>query len=224
MLADYRRTGDRQAFSQLVHRYERELFSYLRRYLGDAEMAEDTFQATFLQVHLKCDQFEEGRRFRPWLYTIATNQAIDAQRRNKRHRNLSLDRSLKGEGHDEVGSLVDLLVSKELNPESQLDASQRREWIREALDRLPEQFRTAVQLIYYQGLKYREAAEILGIPVGTVKSRLHTAILKLNEMWMESQAAKTPIDRITLWASAESHPPVARRRPATNPPSPFTPT
>jgi RNA polymerase sigma-70 factor (ECF subfamily) len=190
LLADYRQQGDRQAFSQLVHRYERELFSYLRRYLGDAEMAEDAFQATFLQVHLKCDQFEEGRRFRPWLYTIATNQAIDAQRRNKRHRNLSLDRSPKGEGHDEVGSLVDLLVSKELNPETQLDASQRREWIREALDRLPEQFRTAVQLIYYQGLKYREAAEILGIPVGTVKSRLHTAILKLNEMWTESQTAK----------------------------------
>jgi RNA polymerase sigma-70 factor (ECF subfamily) len=82
------------------------------------------------------------------------------------------------------------LVSKELDPESQLDASQRRDWIRDALDRLPEQFRTAVQLIYYQGLKYREAAEILGIPVGTVKSRLHTAILRLNEMWIESQATK----------------------------------
>ena len=155
-----------------------------------AEMAEDAFQATFLQVHLKCDQFEEGRRFRPWLYTIATNQAIDAQRRNKRHRNLSLDRSPKGEGNDEVGSLVDLLVSKELDPESRLDANQRRDWIRDALDQLPEQFRTAVQLIYYQGLKYREAAEILGIPVGTVKSRLHTAILKLNQMWMDSQSAQ----------------------------------
>src|ERR1700684_2915303 len=118
LLLDFRTSGNRLAFDQLVHRYERELFSYLRRYLGDAEMAEDTFQATFLQVHLKCDQFEEGRRFRPWLYTIATNQAIDAQRRNKRHRNLSLDRSPKGEGNDEAGSLVDLLVSKELNPES----------------------------------------------------------------------------------------------------------
>src|SRR5271168_1722475 len=103
LLAEYRQQGDRQAFAQLVHRYERELFSYLRRYLGDAEMAEDAFQATFLQVHRKCDQFEEGRRFRPWLYTIATNQAIDAQRRNKRHRNLSLDRNPKGEGRDEVG-------------------------------------------------------------------------------------------------------------------------
>src|ERR1700736_5232226 len=90
LLVRHRDHADRQAFADLVHRYERELFSYLRRYLGDANMAEDTFQATFLQVHLKSDQFEEGRKFRPWLYTIATNQAIDAQRRNKRHRNVSL--------------------------------------------------------------------------------------------------------------------------------------
>ena len=80
-------------FAELVRRYERELYSYLRRYLGDAEMAEDAFQAAFLQVHLKCQQFEAGRSVRPWLYTIATNQAIDAQRRSRRHRMVSLDRS-----------------------------------------------------------------------------------------------------------------------------------
>src|SRR6267142_4677247 len=84
LLVGYREKGDANLFSELVHRYERELFSYLRRYLGDANMAEDAFQATFLQVHLKAHQFEEGRKVRPWLYTIATNQAIDAQRRNKR--------------------------------------------------------------------------------------------------------------------------------------------
>ena len=64
MLA-YRADGDRRAFETLVHRYERELFNYLRRYLGDAEMAEDVFQQTFLQVHLKCTQFEPGRKVRP---------------------------------------------------------------------------------------------------------------------------------------------------------------
>src|SRR5690606_19500070 len=77
LLIEYRETGGRELFAQLVQRYERELYSYLRRYLGDAEIAEDVFQATFLQIHLKREQFEEGRRFRPWLYTIATNQAID---------------------------------------------------------------------------------------------------------------------------------------------------
>ncbi len=80
-------------FEELVRRYEKELYGYLRHYLGNAEMAEDVFQQTFLQVHLKCDQFEPGRKVRPWLYTVATNQAIDYQRRNRRHRMSSLNRA-----------------------------------------------------------------------------------------------------------------------------------
>jgi RNA polymerase sigma-70 factor, ECF subfamily len=189
LIVNYRDTGERAAFNTLVARYERELYSYLRRYLGDASMAEDAFQATFLQVHLKCDQYEEGRKFRPWLYTIATNQAIDAQRRNKRHRNVSLDRTTKGSETDELGTLMDLLVSKEVDPEQRMQASQQRDWIRQAVEQLPESLRQVVNLIYYQGLKYREAADVLGIPVGTVKSRLHSAILKLNEAWLQTQAS-----------------------------------
>jgi RNA polymerase sigma-70 factor, ECF subfamily len=186
LLVAYRDAADRDAFTELVHRYERELYSYLRRYLGDAPMAEDAFQATFLQVHLKGDQFEEGRKFRPWLYTIATNQAIDAQRRNKRHKSVSLDRNTKPEGSDDVGTLMDLLASKEPAPESRIDATQQRDWVRGAVAALPDGLREAVQLVYYQGMKYRDAAEVLDIPVGTVKSRLHSAILKLNQAWMDS--------------------------------------
>src|ERR1700682_3706408 len=107
LLSVYRRTGNRQAFAELVHRYERELYSYLRRFLSDAVLAEDAFQGTFLQVHLKCDQFEEGRKVRPWLYTVATNQAIDAQRRNKRHRMISLDRRNNSDSEDDLGTLME---------------------------------------------------------------------------------------------------------------------
>lgn len=186
LLLSYRDHGNRRAFDELVHRYERELYSYLRRFLDDTAMAEDVFQATFLQVHLKCDQFEEGRKVRPWLYTVATNQAIDAQRRNRRHRMVSLDRRAS-EQEDEVGALLDLLTSRELGPSVRLEADERRTWIRNAVAELPETLRSAVALIYYQGLKYREAAETLDIPVGTVKSRLHTAIIKLNEAWNADQ-------------------------------------
>ncbi len=182
LLLSYRKTGDRDRFALLVRRYERELYSYLRRYLGDAEMAEDAFQAAFLQVHLKCDQFEDGRKFRPWLYTIATNQAIDAQRRNRRHRMVSLDQPTAAASQD-VGKLLDLLESSEPNPLSEVNHAERREWIRRAMDDLPEHMRAVVDLVYYRGLKYREAAEALSVPVGTVKSRLHAAILKLNEVW-----------------------------------------
>ncbi len=175
-----------EAFETLVHRYERELYSYLFRYLGDAAMADDAFQATFLQVHLKCEQFEEGRKFRPWLYTIATNQSIDAQRRNKRHRLLSLDRRASSMASVGSGSLVELLLSREPEAVSNLEREERREWIREAVQSLPEQLRGAVVLVYYQGIKYREAAEVLGIPVGTVKSRLNAALHKLHEAWEQA--------------------------------------
>jgi RNA polymerase sigma-70 factor (ECF subfamily) len=186
LLLDYCQHGNRQSFAELVHRYERELYSYLRRYLGDAAMAEDAFQACFLQVHLKCGQFEEGRKVRPWLYTIATNQAIDAQRRNKRHRMVSLDRR-SGSVNEDLGSLLELLVSKESGPVDSLESDERRDWIQHSMAELPEALRSAVTLIYYQGLKYREAAEVLGVPVGTVKSRLHTAVLKLTEAWNAGQ-------------------------------------
>jgi RNA polymerase sigma-70 factor (ECF subfamily) len=186
LLLRYQSTQQREAFETLVHRYERELYSYLRRYLGDATLAEDAFQATFLQVHLKMDQFDPERRFRPWLYTIATNQAIDAQRRTKRHRMVSLDRRNQTDTEGDVGSLMQLLVGKEPGAASNLEREERHAWIRQAVDNLPDQLRSALALVYYQGMKYREAADVLGIPVGTVKSRLHAAILKLNEAWHET--------------------------------------
>jgi RNA polymerase sigma-70 factor (ECF subfamily) len=182
LVVQYRTSGSREVFALLVRRYERELYSYLRRYLGSAEMAEDVFQATFLQVHLKCDRFDENRRFRPWLYTVATNQAIDAQRRNKRHRMVSLDRSVSADNVD-IGALVDLLEGNEKDPLENVSQLERGQWVQEALDGLSESMRSVVHLVYYQGMKYREAAEILDIPVGTVKSRLHAAIVKLFESW-----------------------------------------
>jgi RNA polymerase sigma-70 factor (ECF subfamily) len=176
----YRDHGTRGAFDELVRRYERELYSYLRRFLGDAAAAEDAFQATFLQVHLKCDKFEPDRKVRPWLYTIATNQAIDLQRRGKRHRLVSLDRR-DASADDDAGTLANLLESREPAPTAGLESDERERWVHGAVDDLPEQLRTVVNLIYYQGLKYRDVAEMLNVPVGTVKSRMHTAVQKLNE-------------------------------------------
>jgi len=186
LILDYRRTGDRELYAQLVYRYERELYSYLRRYLGSAEMAEDVFQATFLQVHLKCDLFQAGRRFRPWLYTIATNAAIDARRRNKRHRMVSLD-TPREQDNEHVGRLVNLLESSDLGPSDSAASAERSRLVRQTLDELPESMTAVIHLVYYQGMKYREAAEVLDVPVGTVKSRLHSAIAKLTDVWNTSQ-------------------------------------
>ena len=185
LLLEYRQTGNRELYAQLVYRYERELFNYLRRYLGNAEMAEDAFQGAFLQVHLKCEQFQEGRKFRPWLYTIATNQAIDARRRNKRHRMVSLD-TPRDQDYESVGRLVNLLESDMQGPADSAVSAERVKIVRRSLDELPENLQSVIQLVYYQGMKYREAAEVLEIPVGTVKSRLHAAITKLTDVWKTS--------------------------------------
>ena len=187
LIAQYRQTGKRELFAELVYRYERELYNYLRRYLNDAELAEDAFQATFLQVHLKCDQFDEGRRFRPWLYAVATNQAIDARRKVMRHRMISLDQTGSSAEGDEVSRLVNLLESHEEDPLKRVERRENSELVRGTLETLPESMYAVIQLVYYQGLKYREAAEILDIPVGTVKSRLHSAIAKLTEAWNSNQ-------------------------------------
>src|SRR3954462_4876807 len=91
LLTRYRDEGRTADFDALVHRYERELYRYLVRYLGDQALAEDVFQNTFLQVHLKRGLYENGRPVRPWLYAIATHQAVDALRKAGRQATISLD-------------------------------------------------------------------------------------------------------------------------------------
>jgi RNA polymerase sigma-70 factor (ECF subfamily) len=174
--------GHREAFGVIVRRYERELYGYLRRYLGDGDLAEDVFQNTFLQLYTKINTYEPGRRVRPWLYTIAKNQAIDAMRRTGRHPMVSLDQSAETEEGD-VQSLLSLVENRHQGPSDAAFDEERKQLIRASVERLPDFLRQVVILAYFQGLKYREIADILRIPVGTVKSRLHAALTKLNEAW-----------------------------------------
>jgi RNA polymerase sigma-70 factor (ECF subfamily) len=179
--------GERETFGALVRRYEGELYGYLRRYLGDDTLAEDVFQNTFLQLYLKRDLYEAGRPVRPWLYTIATHQAIDALRRQGRRQVLSLEQHApESSGAGEVRTLLEMLESRSPDPFEHASEEERRQRVRASVEELPEFLRQVLLLAYFQGLKYREVADILGIPVGTVKSRLHAALVKLQEMWSAS--------------------------------------
>ena len=174
---------DDEAFALLVHRYERELFAYLRRYLGNAQLAEDVFQATFLRVYRKRDTYRTSHAFRPWLYAIATHQAIDVQRQNRRHRMASLDRQpLGGDG----GSLAETVADRCRTGDDAVADGDAQAWMLAAVDRLPEPLRSTLTLVYRHGLKHREVAAALGIPVGTVKSRLNTAINRLQASWLRT--------------------------------------
>ncbi len=177
----YRDQGNADDFNELIQRYEREIYRYLTRYLGDRTLAEDVFQNTFLQLHLKRDLYELGRPLRPWLYAIATHQAVDTLRKVGRHPTVSLDQSVDQSDRD-PGLLIDLLIGTDTGPLEEMQTDERRQWVRQSIRKLPESLRQTLILAYYQDLKYREIAEILKIPVGTVKSRLHAAVAKLAEM------------------------------------------
>ena len=186
LLLSYRRTGNNSHFTELEERYRQPLLCFLRRQIGNDSIAEDVLQATFMQLHVKCDQFEEGRKVRPWLYRIAMNQAIDSKRRNRRHENISLNQStnsVDGQRYE----LVEMIRGEYPLPEETLQVNEQRQSIRKAVDSLPQSLQTIVSLVFFQGLKYREAAETLSIPVGTLKSRMHSALLQLRSEWPELQ-------------------------------------
>ena len=182
------RAGDREVFGPLVRRYERELYGYLRRYLGDDDLADDVFQNTFVQVFLKIAQFEPGRPARPWLYAIATNQAIDALRRKNRRADQRADATVAPDDDGEPRPLFELIAAPDAGPADHADRAEQRELVRAAVDRLPDLLRQVVLLAYFQGMKYKDVADALGIPVGTVKSRLHAALTKLTDEWTTPNA------------------------------------
>lgn len=189
-LLDRLRQGQRDVFGALVRRYERELYGYLRRYLGDDDLADDVFQNTFVQVFLKIGQYEPGRPARPWLYAIATNQAIDALRRRNRRIDQRTETASVTDEDGEPRPLFEVLVARDAAPPDQADHAETRERVRAAVDRLPDLLRQVILLAYFQGLKYSDVAAALDIPVGTVKSRLHAAVAKLAEIW--AAAADAP--------------------------------
>ncbi|MEE9404317.1 MAG: RNA polymerase sigma factor [Algisphaera sp.] len=178
------RTGDPDAFEVLVRRYRPELFPFLIRFMSGRAAAEDVFQDTFLQIHLSADKFDVTKRFKPWLYTIASNKARDLLRKQKRRKTVPLS---AGVGRDGDGpAFVDLMDSglpRPLDIAEDRDMAQR---VRGVVEQLPDHLREVLLLAYFQQFAYREVAEMLGIPLGTVKSRLHSAVGTFAQYWKKS--------------------------------------
>ena len=130
--------GDSRAFETLVKRYEKELYHFLYRFMGQASLAEEAFQEAFLQIHLSAAQFETTRRFRPWLYTIAANKARDIMRSRMRRPSVQLT------AIDDDSSESDLwahLLSIDDTPDKEVDLDEQKEIVREAVARMPDHLR-----------------------------------------------------------------------------------
>lgn len=166
---------DPAAFAQLVERWERPIQRLCTRMTGDLHRAEDLAQEAFARVFARRRDYEPGGRFSTWLWRIAVNLCHDELRRRKRRPELSLD----GDDSDEPERGERSLPDPGLSPAEFTEKLEQAEQVREALLRLPDPLRTVVILRHYEGLKFGEIAEVLGIPEGTVKSRMFEALSRL---------------------------------------------
>lgn len=167
--------GKTGSFELLVRRHVHELHQFAMRFTGNSAAAEDVVQETLLQIHTSAASFDPTRRFKPWLFTIAANKGRDYLRRKKRKREFPLDAQIN-DGEDSGRRFVDLIAGDDEQPFDQLHVEDRRRTVKAVVDDMPDRLRELLVFAYYHRFAYKEIAEILGIPLGTVKSRLHAAV------------------------------------------------
>jgi len=180
------RQGEESAFREIVDRYKNSLYAFLRRFLNHQELVEDVFQETFLQLYTSRDAFDADRPLRPWLFTIAANKAKDALRKGQRHNAVSLG-VIADSGEATVDDIVNLLQSNKTTPDEEFDRDETARRVHEIISQMPEHLRAILILAYFEQFSYKQMADILSIPIGTVKSRLHTAVVYFAKKWKASQ-------------------------------------
>lgn len=161
--------GEMRAFTDLVERYKEPIYNLAYRMLRHREDAEDIAQEVFLHVYRSLDRFDLSQRFSPWIYRIASNLCLDKLRKN-RGVTISLDAPL-----DEDGGLYRQVPDPAGGPAELTEQSETRMEIQDAIDALPEKYRLIVILRHTHDLAYEEISESLGLPLGTVKTRLFRA-------------------------------------------------
>jgi RNA polymerase sigma-70 factor, ECF subfamily len=171
-LIDETLAGRSDAFGQLVLKYQDRLFTALAHVIGSVEDARDAAQDAFVQAFVKLDSFHRRSSFYTWLYRIAFNVAASRARRKRPQHSL--------DGHREATG-VEPLDHRAGAPSDSLERVERVGRVRAALDALPHDYRTVVVLREIDGCDYEQISDILDIPVGTVRSRLHRARLQLKD-------------------------------------------
>jgi len=176
------RDGDQQAFAVLVDTYSERIYNYLARMVGDREEALDLAQDTFVRAWESLGRFHGGAAFSTWLYRIATNLAIDAARRKgRRGRVESLDAPVETDDGEAERQLAD----PDRTPDEEVAAEELRQEVWRAVGEMPPKLRSVLIMYDFQQLSYEEISQALGVPLGTVKSRLFNARKTLRDKLAE---------------------------------------
>ena len=166
--------GDNYAFDQIVRRYKDQLLNFIFRYINDTSEAEDIVQETFFRVYRHKHYYREIAKFPTWIYTIASNLAKTELRRRKRRNFFSIN--------DDTYKEKEINIKNKMNnPEQDVNSTVTENVIQNAINKLSPKFRQVIILRDIQGFSYEEISVIIRVPLGTVKSRVNRARIKLQE-------------------------------------------
>ena len=135
-----------------------------------------------MQLYVSQDSFDTSRPLRPWLFTIAANKAKDALRKMQRQSSMGMG-AIADAGDFSVDEVVNILTSYETTPDDEVSAEETARRVRQVVADMPDNLRGILVLAYFEQFSYKHMAEILSIPIGTVKSRLHTAVVHFMKKW-----------------------------------------
>ena len=181
--------GDEAAFREIVNRYRNSLYAFLKQFLNRADLVEDVFQETFLQLFSSRKSFDPSRPLRPWLFTIAANKAKDALRKAQRASAVPIG-TISETQDMSFDEMVNTLSSDATVPYDEVERGETAAQVGQVIANMPENLREILILAYFNRFSYKQMADVLSIPIGTVKSRLHTAVARFAKDWKASVGSK----------------------------------
>jgi RNA polymerase sigma-70 factor, ECF subfamily len=181
------RQGREAAYKELIGRYQRPVFSLIYRLVRDREKSEDLAQETFIKVLNALDRYDPSFKFSSWIFKIAHNTSLDHLRK-KELVTLSLEGSPHAESQSEIEASTVQALSTEETPEDYAASRELGATLEKAIGRLRPEYRTAIVMCHVEGRPYEEIAEVMGVPLGTVKTYIHRA---RNELKKELEHLRT---------------------------------
>lgn len=160
--------GDQNAFAEIVELFKDKVYQLCYRMVGNAHDAEDLAQEAFIRAYVNINSYDTNRKFSTWLYRIATNLSIDRLRKKKPY--YFLDAEIEGA---EGLTMYSQIATDELQPDEMVESLEFQEWVQQEINELPVMYRSVIVLKYIEELSLKEIGDILDLPIGTVKTRIH---------------------------------------------------